>query len=88
VSVILQTIADSEELGGFSSKICPESSHEACQAISIKTGKTADAEGKEDPVLFSFTGLKAGNEVSRVSLNIFEGIQISVMAFYCSVILH
>jgi hypothetical protein len=59
--VVLQATAFSEKLRGFYSEIYTASSHDECQAISVKTEETLVVVAEEDPV-----PVKADAEVSCV----------------------
>jgi hypothetical protein len=55
---------------GLCSEICPAASHDAYQAISIKSEVPSDAEAEEDPLAIPFpAGIKAEPEVSCVSVS-------------------
>jgi hypothetical protein len=64
---VLQNLADSEEAQGLCSEICPSSSCEAYQAVTIKTEVFSDAEEEEYPIPITFAGIKAEPEVSCLS---------------------
>jgi hypothetical protein len=64
--VVLQNIPDLEKVRGLYSEICPASSHEAYQAVSIKAEVFSDAEEEEYPVPITFAGIKAEPKVSCV----------------------
>jgi hypothetical protein len=49
--------------------MCPASSQDAYQAISIKAEVLSDAEAEEDPLAITSPGMKAEPEVSCVSLS-------------------
>jgi hypothetical protein len=62
--IVLQNLADLEEIRGRCSEICPESSHVAYQAISIKAEVFSDAEEEEYPLPLTFPKIKTEPEVS------------------------
>jgi hypothetical protein len=70
-----QNPADLEgvHVGGLRGEICPASSHDAYQDISIKAEAPSDAEAEEDPLAITFPGIKAEPEVSCVSVFRVEG---------------
>jgi hypothetical protein len=65
----LQNPADFESVHvrGLRGEICPASSQDAYQAISIKAEVPSDAEAEEDPLAITSAGIKAETEVSCVS---------------------
>jgi hypothetical protein len=50
-------------------EICPASSHDAYQAISIKVEVPSDAKAEEDPLAITYPGINAEPEVSCVSFS-------------------
>jgi hypothetical protein len=70
--VVLQKLTDSENVQGPCTKICPASSHDVYQAISIKAEVLSDVE-EEDPVPITFPGIKAEPEVSCFSMSTLGG---------------
>jgi hypothetical protein len=62
--LILQNLADLEEVRGRCSEICPASSHDAYPAVSIKAEVFSDAEEEECPLPLTFSKIKATPEVS------------------------
>jgi hypothetical protein len=71
-----QNPADLErvQVRGLSTEMCPASSHDAYQAISIKAELPSEAEAEEDPLAVTFQGgIKAEPEVSCVSVSMLEG---------------
>jgi hypothetical protein len=66
--LVLQNAADLESIHvrGLCGEICPASSRDAYQAVSIKTEVPSDAEVEEDPLAIPFSGIKAEPEVSCV----------------------
>jgi hypothetical protein len=75
--VVLQNLADLEEGQGRCSEICPVSSHDAYEAISIKAEELSDAEEGEYPVPITFPGINAKPEVSCISVRWISQIQVS-----------
>jgi hypothetical protein len=72
----LQNPADLEraQVRGLCGEICPAPSHDAHQAISIKTEVPSDAEAQEDPVAKLFPlGINAEPEVSYASVSLLGG---------------
>jgi hypothetical protein len=68
--VVLQNVADSEKERSLCSEMSPAASHDAYQAISIKSEVPSDAEAEEDPLAITFpAGIKAEPEVSCVSVS-------------------
>jgi hypothetical protein len=67
----LQKPADMEMLHvrGLCCEICPASSQEAYQAISVKAEVPSDAEAEEDPIAVTSPEIKAEPEVSCVSVS-------------------
>jgi hypothetical protein len=65
---VLQNATDSDKVQGPHSEICPESSHNACYSISVKTEEVSDLEEEEDLAPVPFLGIKAEPEVSCVSV--------------------
>jgi hypothetical protein len=53
--------------------MCPESSHDAYQVISVRAQILSDAE-EEYPVPLTFVGIKAEPEVSCVSVSMLGGL--------------
>jgi hypothetical protein len=60
----LQNAADLETV--YVRGLCPASSHDADQDISMKAEVLSDAEAEEDPLAVTFPGIKAEPEVSWV----------------------
>jgi hypothetical protein len=77
--VVLQNLADLEKGQGLCSEICPASSHDAYEAISIKAEVFSDAEGEEYPVPIKFPGIKAEPEVSCISVRWISQVQVSLV---------
>jgi hypothetical protein len=50
-------------------EICPASSHDSYQAVSIKAEVPSDAEAEEDPLAITSPAIKAEPEVSCVSVS-------------------
>jgi hypothetical protein len=73
--IVLQDLTDLEKVRSPHSEICPESSHDAYQAISIKVEKLSDAEDEEDPDPVTLPGIKLEPEVSCVSVSVLGGFQ-------------
>jgi hypothetical protein len=71
--VVLQNSTDLEKLQGPQSEICPASSHDAYQAISIKVEKLSDLEDEDDLTPTAFPGIKAEREVSCNSVSVLAG---------------
>jgi hypothetical protein len=67
--LVLQNPRDLEKERGPCGEICPVSSQDAYQAISIKAEVLSDAEAEEDPDTKTFPGIKAEPEVSCVSVS-------------------
>jgi hypothetical protein len=61
--VALQNLADSEKVQGLCCEICPASSCDIYQAITIKAEVCSEAE-EVYPVPITFAGIKAEPEVS------------------------
>jgi hypothetical protein len=55
---------DSENVHGLCTEMCPASSHDAYQTISITAEVPSAAEEGKDPVPLTFVGIKAEPEVS------------------------
>jgi hypothetical protein len=53
---------------GLCTEVCPESSHDICQAFSIKAEVLSGEEEEEDPLTIPFPEIKAEPEVSCVTL--------------------
>jgi hypothetical protein len=68
--VVLQNSTDLEKVRGVQSEICPASSHDAYQAVSIKVEKLSDAEDEDDPAPITLPRIKLEPEVSCVSVYI------------------
>jgi hypothetical protein len=68
VLVVLQNSTDLENFRGLHSEICPASSHDAYQAVSIKVEKLSDAEDEDDPASITLPRIKLEPEVSCVSV--------------------
>jgi hypothetical protein len=66
--IVLQNLVDLEKVQGLCGEMCPASSHDVYQAISVKSEVFSDAEEEKYPVLISFPGIKAEPEVSCVSV--------------------
>jgi hypothetical protein len=66
--VVLQNLADSEEVQGLYSEICPASSCDAYQAITITAEALSDAEEEEYPIAITFAEIKGEPEVSCLSV--------------------
>jgi hypothetical protein len=66
--VVLQNLADSEKVQGLCSEICPASSCDVYQAISIKAEVFSDAEEEVYHIPITFTGIKVEPEVSCLSV--------------------
>jgi hypothetical protein len=77
--VVLQNLADLEEVRGPCSEICPAFSCDVYQAITIKAEVFSDAEEEEYPVPITFPGIKAEPEVSCVSVRWISQIQVSLV---------
>jgi hypothetical protein len=73
--VILQNLAKSEKKRGLCREICPASSQDAYQAISVKVEVPPDAEAEEDPLAITAPGLKAERDVSCVSVSLLGGFR-------------
>jgi hypothetical protein len=71
--VVLQNLTDLEKARSPHREICPASTDDAYQPISIKAEKLSDAEDDEDPAPMTFVGIKAEPEVSCVSVSILGG---------------
>jgi hypothetical protein len=67
---VLQDLADLEKIRGQCSEVCPASSHDTYQAISIKAEVLSDAEEEEDSFPVTYLGIMAEPEVSCVSVSI------------------
>jgi hypothetical protein len=76
--VVLQNPTDSENVRGLSSEVCPASSHDISEAISIKAEVLSDVEEEEDP-LTMFPGMKAEPEVGCVTVHVRCISQIQVI---------
>jgi hypothetical protein len=78
------TDLESVQVRGLCSEICPASSHDAYQAISIKAEVLLDAEAEEDPLAITFPGgIKAEPEVSSVPMCMLAGFhEYRYHAFY------
>jgi hypothetical protein len=72
--VVLQDLTDLEKVRDPRREICPASSHDAYQAISIKAEKLSDAEDEEDPVPITFPAINLEPEVSYVSVSTLCGL--------------
>jgi hypothetical protein len=72
----LQNLADLDKVRGLCNDICPASSRDAYQAVSIKAEVFGDAEDEEYPVRTTFLGIKAETEVSCVSVRWISQIQV------------
>jgi hypothetical protein len=66
--IVLQKFADSEKAHGLCTDICPASSCNAYQAVTIKAEVFSDAEEEEYPIPIPFAGIKAEPEVSCLSV--------------------
>jgi hypothetical protein len=77
--VVLQNLADLEKGQGLCSEICPASSHDAYEAVSIKAEESSDVEEEEYPVPITFPRIKAEPEVSCVSVRWISQIQVSLL---------
>jgi hypothetical protein len=66
--VVLQNLGDLEKVHSLCSAICPSSSCDAYQAVSIKAEVFSDTEEEEYPVPIIFPRIKAEPEVSCVSV--------------------
>jgi hypothetical protein len=73
VLVVLQNPTDSENIQDLCTEICPAPSHDAYQAVSIKTEVLSDVEEEEDPVSMALSGIKAEPQVSCVSSSMLGG---------------
>jgi hypothetical protein len=72
--LVLQNPGDLERERGLCAEICPESSQDAYQAISIKPEVQSDAEAEEDPLAITFPGeIKAEPQVSCASVSMLGG---------------
>jgi hypothetical protein len=58
---------------GLCGEICPTSSHDAYQAVSIKAEVPSDAEAEEDPLAKTSIRIKGEPEVSCVSVSMLGG---------------
>jgi hypothetical protein len=80
---VLQNPADLEKVQGLHSEICPASSHDAYQAISIKAEVPSEAEAEEDPLAITFPGgIKAEPEVSCVSMLVLGSFKNTGIPFF------
>jgi hypothetical protein len=68
--LVLQNLADLENVRDLRSKMCPASCCDVYQAITIKAEVFSDAEEEEHPVPLTFPGIKAEPEVSCVSFRL------------------
>jgi hypothetical protein len=71
--VVLQDLTDLEKVHSPHREICPASSHDAYQAISIKAEKLSDVEDEDVPAPVTFIAIKAEPEVSCVSVSMLGG---------------
>jgi hypothetical protein len=74
--VVLQIATDLENVRVFCTEMCPASSQDAYQDISIKAEVLSDVEEEEDPLAITFSGgIKAEPEVSCVYVRPISQIQ-------------
>jgi hypothetical protein len=73
--VVLQNLANFEEVRGLFSEICPGSFCDAYQAISVKAEVLSYAE-EEYPVMITLPGIKAEPKVSCVHVRWISQIQV------------
>jgi hypothetical protein len=71
--VILQNLTDSEKEQGLHSEMCPASSQDTYQAVSVKAEVPSDAEAEEDPDPITFPGTITEPEVSYLSVSMLGG---------------
>jgi hypothetical protein len=72
--VVSQNLTDAETAQGLCTEMCPVSSHDAYQAISIKAEVLSDLEEEEeDPLAVTLPIIKAEPEVSCVSGSMLSG---------------
>jgi hypothetical protein len=76
--VVLQNVADLKKVRDLCSEMCPASSCDAYQAVTIKAEVFSDAE-EEYPAQITFPGIKAEPEVSCVSIRWISQIQVSLV---------
>jgi hypothetical protein len=55
---------------GLCTEVCPASSHDICQSLSIKAEVLSGEEEEEDPLAISFPEIKAEPEVSYVTVHV------------------
>jgi hypothetical protein len=77
--VLLQDLTDLEKVRDLHSEMCPASSCDAYQAVTIKTEVFSNAEEENYPVRITFPGIKAEPEVSCVSVRWISQIQVSLV---------
>jgi hypothetical protein len=74
--IVLQDPADFEKVQSLCSEICPASSHDAYQAISIQAEILPYAEEEEYPVPITLPRIKAKRKVSCVHVRWISQIQV------------